>query len=354
MENYRPTRALINLGAIERNTRRIIEKYDGYKYYTAVVKADCYGYRGFDVVRAMIDGGANFLAASLLEEGVALRREFPELPIMLFNPVDKETLHIMRDNNLICTVATLSQAEDCATVDGLKVMIRANGGSDILGGPTDRDTFHKIWNTLKSGACSLEGIYLHSYNAEDESDTKKEYKTFEDITEGLDIASLPIVSVSNSLSLPRYGKKVYCNACRLGNIIYNIESEDESLENTFSLVTRVFDTFTLKASQSLAYGHAYTSEADNTRIAAIPIGFGDGFSKTNIGRDVFINDKRYPIVAITMDVSHVLIDDDVKNGDEVFLIKDTHHLDEISAHIHGATEEAICALGSRVPRVYIK
>ena len=354
MENYRPTRALVNLGAIERNTRRIIEKYSGYKYYTAVVKADCYGYKGFDVVRAMINGGANFLAASLLEEGIALRNEFPNLPIMLFNPVDKNNLHIMKENNLIATVATLSQAEEVSDIEGLNVMIRANGGSDILGGTTDKETFHKIWNTLKNGDCVLTGIYLHSYNAEDEKDTAKEYEIFESITEGLDLSSLQIVSVSNSLSLPRYGKKDYCNACRLGNIIYKIETDDESLENTFSLVTRVFDTFTLKEAQSLAYGHAYVSKKDNTHIAAIPIGFGDGFSKTNIGRDVFINEKRYPIVAITMDVSHVLIDESVKKGDEVFLIKDTHHLEEISAHIHGATEEAICALNSRVPREYIK
>ncbi len=354
MEIYRPTRALIDLGAIERNTRRIIEKYNGYKYYTAVVKADCYGYKGFDVVRAMIDGGANFLAASLLEEGISLRNAFPTIPIMLFNPVDKENLHLMKEHGLITTVATLSQAEECASVDGLGVMIRANGESDILGGPTDRETFHNIWNTLKNGKCDLKGIYLHSYNAESTKDTAKEYETFENLTSELDLTQLDIVSISNSLSLPRYTKKDYCNTCRLGNIIYKIETDDVNLENTFSLVTRVLDTFTLKSAQSLAYGHAYVSERDNTRIASLPIGFGDGFSKTNIGRDVFINDKRYPIVAITMDVSHVLIDETVKKGDEVLLIKDTHHLEEISAHIHGATEEAICALGSRVPRIYIK
>lgn len=354
MNNYRPTRALVNLGAIERNTRRIIEKYSGYKYYTAVVKADCYGYKGFEVVRAMIRGGANFLAASLLEEGIALREEFPHIPIMLFNPVECVNLPLMKEYDLITTVATVPQAEEASAVEGLKVMIRANGGSDILGGPTDREAFRRIWNILNDGKCSLEGIYLHSYNAECEKDTLNEYSIFEDMTEGLDLSKLPVISISNSLSLPRYEKKSYCNTCRLGNIIYKIETDDESLENTFSLVTKVFDVFTLNASQSLAYGHAFTAKEDSTYIAAIPIGFGDGFSKTNIGRDVYINDKRYPIVAITMDVSHILVDENVKKGDEVLLIKDTHHLEEISAHIHGATEEAICALGNRVPRIYIK
>ena len=354
MEGFRATKAIIDLGAIKRNTESIIKKYSGYKYYTAVVKADCYGYRGFDVVRAMVDGGANFLAASLLEEGIALRKEFPHIPIMLFTPVESEYLDVVRSNDFIITVATLKQAEELSSVAGVKVAIRANGGSDIFGGPICKEEFYNIWNVLKNGQCQLVGVYLHSYNAENVEDTNQEYEVFEKITEGLDLSSLDFVSVSNSLTLPRYEKKEYCNACRLGNIIYKIESEDIMLENTFSLVSEVLDVFVMKKAQSLAYNRAFTAEKDDTRIAIIPIGFGDGFSKTNIGRDVYINGKKSPIVAVTMDISHVLVDENVSKGDEVFIIKDTHHLEEISAHIHGATEEAICALNNRVRREYIK
>ena len=64
MDTFRNTKAIINLGAIRRNTQRLIAKYPGYEYYMAVVKADCYGYRGERVVRAMIEGGANCLALS--------------------------------------------------------------------------------------------------------------------------------------------------------------------------------------------------------------------------------------------------------------------------------------------------
>lgn len=353
MENFRPTKAVIDLGAIQRNTARLIEKYKGYQYYMAVVKADCYGYRGFDVVKAMLDGGANCLAASLLEEGLALREQFPTTPILLFTPVPLSQLQIMRDNSLWATVATQKQAEIASTVDGLQVVIRANGGSDILGGPTTPAEFHKLWDTLKNGKCNLKGIYLHSYNAECAEDTANEYLTFESMTAGLPLESLDLVSISNSLTLPRYGKKDYANACRLGNIVYRIESEDTELENTFSLTSRVLNVFTLKKGQSVAYSRAYTATEDNTYIASVPIGFGDGFSKTNIGRDVFINGKRYPIVAVTMDITHILVDDTVNADDEVVLIKDTHHLDEIAEHIHGATEEAICALNKRVTREYI-
>lgn len=354
MAVYRPTKATINLGAIQRNTARIIAKYPGYKYYMAVVKADSYGYRGLEVVDAMLQGGANCLAASLLEEGLLLREAYPNLPILLFTPVQNDYLSICVENEFWITVANQAQAEEAAQVFGLKVLIRANGGSDIFGGPTTKADFEAMWNTLMNGKCTLTGVYLHSYNAEDEADTLDEYSIFETMTQDLNLSSLEIVSISNSLSLPRYGKKAYCNACRLGNIIYRIESEDKDLEHTFQLTSTVMTVFNLPKGRSVAYSHAYTATTDNERIAAIPIGFGDGFAKFNIGRDVFINNKRYPIVAVTMDISHILVDDHVHEGDTVYLIKDNHHLDEIAAHIKGATEEAICQLNKRVYREYTK
>ncbi len=353
MENFRPTKAVINLGAIKRNTQKIISKYPGYKFYMAVVKADCYGYRGFEVVKAMLDGGANCLAASLLEEGIALREAFPSAPILLFTPVPKEQLYLIKELNLWATVATQGDAQAAAEIEGLDVVIRANGGSDILGGPVNSEDFKKLWETLENGKCNLKGIYLHSYNAECEAATQSEYSLFEKLTEGLPLEILDLVSISNSLTLPRYKKRCYANACRLGNIVYKIESEDADLDSTFSLVTKVLTTFSLKKGQSVAYNHVFTAEKDNTIIAAVPIGFGDGFSKTNIGRDIFINNKRYPIVAVTMDITHILVDETVHPNDTADLIKDTHHLEEISAHIHGATEEPICALNKRIFREYV-
>ena len=353
MEVYRSTKATIDLGAIRRNTQRLLKKYPGYRYYMAVVKADCYGYRSNQVVDAMLAGGANCLAASLVEEGLALRQVYPDIPILLFTPAPKDQLPLLAKQNLWATVANLEQAKNAASVPGLQVLIRVNGGSDILGGPTDRAGFESIWNTLQHGLCTLTGIYLHSYNAENTADTLREYETFKRITAGVDLSQLQIVSISNSLTLPRHGRLPYCNGCRLGNILYNIESEDRDLEDTFQLTSQILSVFSLEKGQSVAYSHAYTATRNHEKIAVIPIGFGDGFSKTNIGRDVFIHDKRYPIVAVTMDITLILVDDSVTSNDTVFLIRDSHHLEQIAAHIHGATEEAICALNKRVYREYL-
>lgn len=353
MEVYRSTKATIDLGAIRRNTQRLLKKYPGYQYYMAVVKADCYGYRSNQVIDAMLAGGINCLAASLVEEGLALRQAYPTVPILLFTPVPKNQLPLLVKQNLWATVANLEQAKDAATVPGLQVLIRANGGSDIFGGPTDRAGFITIWNTLQQGSCALTGIYLHSYNAENAADTMREYAIFEEMTAGVDLSSLEIVSISNSLTLPRQKKLPYCNACRLGNIIYNIESEDRDLEHTFQLTSQVLSVFSLLQGQSIAYSRAYTATREHELIAVIPIGFGDGFSKTNIGRYVYIHGKRFQIVAVTMDITLILVDQHVSKGDTVFLIRDNHHLCEIADHIHGATEEAICALNKRVYREYL-
>ena len=155
MDHYRPTKAIINLGAIKRNTQRIIEKYSGYRYYMGVVKADCYGYRGNRVIDAMLAGGVNCLAASLLEEGLSLRESYPYQPILLLTPVSPSLLPVLADHRLIATVANLEQANAAADVESLEVLIRANGGSDILGGPTDKGSFQTIYNTLQNGKCIL-------------------------------------------------------------------------------------------------------------------------------------------------------------------------------------------------------
>lgn len=352
MEHYRPTKAIIDLGSIRRNTQRILAQYPGYQYYMAVVKADCYGYRGRAVVQAMLDGGANCLAASLLEEGLQLRQWFPQIPILLFTPLSGSDLSRCKDADLMVTVANQAQAGEAAPIAGLKVCIRANGGSDIFGGPRCREDFEALWHTLERGACRLHGIYLHSYNAEEKDATMAEYAAFEAMTAGVDLSQLELVSLSNSLTLPRYGKKPYCNGCRLGNILYRIESQDSALEHTFRLVSRIHSVFDLPQGSSVAYSHAYTASSPGERIAAVPIGFGDGFAKTNIGRDVFIRGRRYPIAAVTMDITLVRVDDTIDTGDEVELIRDNRHLDEISAHIHCATEEPICALNKRVWREY--
>lgn len=53
-----------------------------------------------------------------------------------------------------------------------------------------------------------------------------------------------------------------------------------------------------------------------------------------------------------MDMLFVKVDDTVKVGDKVTLIKDINHIREIAKHLDTITWEVICSIGKRVPRIY--
>ena len=69
---YRNTYVEVNLKNIEENVRKLISKYNNYKYYFGVVKADCYGHNDIKTVQAIIRGGCNYLAVATLEEALEI------------------------------------------------------------------------------------------------------------------------------------------------------------------------------------------------------------------------------------------------------------------------------------------
>ncbi len=55
-----------------------------------------------------------------------------------------------------------------------------------------------------------------------------------------------------------------------------------------------------------------------------------------------------------MDMLFVKVDNSIKVGDKVNIIKDIEHIKEIANHLDTITYEVICSINKRVPRVYIK
>lgn len=351
---YRQTAALVNLGAIQDNVRKIIETYAEYTYYFGVVKADCYGLGGTEVIRAIIDGGCNYLCVSLTEEALFVREHFPEIPVLILVPSPKEALPVLQEKNIAVTVSSFAQAQEASQFPGLKIFIRANGGHDLFGGPTHEEDFKALLNQIRHSPAVLEGIYPHNYYPKNKKVTHLEYASFEAMIKNIDLDSIPIISTSSSLTLPRYNKKPYCNACRIGNMIYGIENDTLNLQNCFMLKSEITQILRLTRGDSISYFDAYTAQAPEEFVGVVPIGYGDGFSKNNVGRDVFINDRRFKIIAVTMDITLLAVDRQVKKGDLVLLIRDARHLDEIAAHTHGVAEEAICLLNQRIPRKYLR
>jgi alanine racemase len=113
------------------------------------------------------------------------------------------------------------------------------------------------------------------------------------------------------------------------------------------------------------YGIGYNSTfvtSRQTRIATIPVGYGDGYSfiLSNQG-EALIHGKRAPIVGrISMDMCTIDVTGipDCKVGDEVVLLgkqgKEYISANEIAAKAQTISYEVLCALGKRAPRVFLQ
>lgn len=346
---YRDTYALVNVKNIKDNVSKIVAKYNNYDYYFGVVKADCYGHKGLDVVQAVIEGGCNYLVVALLEEALEIRKKFKDVPILCLGIIPFEYVDVAIKNNITITVDSLDYALRIKNKKGLKVHIKVNTGMNRLG-VSQKDEFIKIFETLSN--CFIEGVYTHIYNASNEEDTKKQFEKYIDITNGIDKSRVPIFHVSASEALVNYEKLDFVNGCRLGIIMYGFSNSELPLKSTFSLYSKVVKINNLKKGETVGYNGKYKALKDE-KIAVVCIGYADGIIRENTGRYVYINDKKYRIVGnICMDMLFVKVDDDVKVSDTVVMIKDIKHIEEIAEHLKTIPYEVICSIGSRVPRIY--
>jgi alanine racemase len=124
------------------------------------------------------------------------------------------------------------------------------------------------------------------------------------------------------------------------------------LKPVISLYSDVIQIKNVKKKQYVGYGLKYRAKEDIV-AATIPIGYADGFDLRNSGRDVIINNKRYPIIgSVNMGMISVKVDDSVKVGDKVTLIGEGIPLREVSRYINTTVYEVITTIASSVPRVY--
>ena len=53
-----------------------------------------------------------------------------------------------------------------------------------------------------------------------------------------------------------------------------------------------------------------------------------------------------------MDMLFVKVDNTIKVGDKVTLIKDNNHIKEIAKYLDTISYEVLCSISKRVPRIY--
>ena len=353
---YRNTYALISLSNISHNIKILKEKLSDYKYFIAVVKADCYGHHDIKVIEKMIESGINYLAVATLDEAILIRKNIKNIPILCLGVIPSNYIKICEKNNITITINSIQYLKELLNKKPtkLKVHIKINTGMNRLG-INNSEELNEVYKLIKQSKIKLEGIYTHLYEALNEKKTIKQFSKFETITKDIDLYNIKIVHLCASDAIIKYHKKPYVNGCRLGIAMYGLLNvEFDNLLPTFKVVSEVIQINKLKKGETVGYLSSYKAKKEEY-IAVVSIGYADGIIRKNKGRYVYINNKPYKIVGnICMDMLFVKVDKTIKVHDKVEIIKDCNHIRQIAKYLNTNNFEVIISISKRVPRICIE
>lgn len=351
----RNTYAVINVKNIRENIKKIINCYNNYSYYIGIVKADNYGHCGIESVKAVIDGGCNYLSVATLDEALKIRENIKNIPILCLGPVPCEHIYLCIKNNITITINSLEYLRELEkyNIEKIHVHIKINTGMNRLG-ISNIEELQEVINILNKKNALIEGIYTHLYDADNKEIYEKQLSKFKEIINSIDISNIKIIHMAASDGIVNYTKPDFINGCRIGIMMYGFtKNKSLNLQSTFSLYSEVIQINTLNKGDTLGYNGIYEAK-QREKIAVVPIGYADGIIRKNTGRYVYINDSRYKIVGnICMDMLFIQIDDSVHLHDKVVMLKDISHIEEVAKYLETIPYEVMCMIGKRVERKYI-
>ena len=203
---YRNTYAGVKVSNIRSNVNKIINTYTGYKYYIGVVKADSYGHNSNEVIKAIIDGGCNYLAVSSLDEALEIRKDF-SIPILCLGVIDSKYIDICIENNIDVTISSINYFNEIREKE-VTAHIKIDTGMNRLG-IKDKEELNEILNSNCN--VNIKGIYTHIYEASNEEITNEQINTFKRITDDIDLSKIEMIHIAQSDTLINYPKIDICN-----------------------------------------------------------------------------------------------------------------------------------------------
>ncbi len=379
---YRKTFARIDGDILESNIEEIKMNYNNYEYYIGVVKNNAYKH-GIYVVNDLIAGGINYLAVSSLEEAIEIRKYNQEIPILCLETIEIEYIYDAINNNITITIEDLDyliELNDLKIKDVLKIHLKVDSGMNRLGFKSTKEFNKAIKIIGENKKLYLEGIYSHfATSGVSDKHWDDQLSTFKKITKDVNLNTIPIVHLGRSLTLVNHPKVSFCNGIRLGIIMfgfaqnmtkgnflqemrrdavikkYNISetyrTNNLKLRTAFSLYTKVMSIRKVKAGEFVGYNASYIAKEDMS-IATLPVGYADGVTK-EFGM-VNIKNKRYEIVADTMDMIMIKVDKSVKAGDKVEIFGDNIKVKEVTSNLKINAYHLFNQISNRVPRIHVR
>lgn len=375
----RPNWAEISLSALAENYRTVVRHIGPDITPCCVIKCDAYGHGVIESARALEEAGAVWLGVTSTEEGIAVREAGVKLPILVMTGFWRGEEQAVLSHGLTPAVATaehIEALEGAAAALGLtrKVPVHlkvdtgmARLGVSLAGLP---ELARRI---AASKVVELEGVFSHLSESEvlNSPAAEKQAEDFKHVIHVLDHAGLHpryrhLANTAATVARP----DTWNTMVRPGLALYgyNLKCEGPGAAEAVLPVrpvltwkTRIIALRDIVTGTPVGYNARWYAGRP-TRLAVIPVGYGDGFNRQlSKGGKVILADNYAPIVGnISMDLTMIDVTDiaEAAIGDEVLLIGRSEHCsvgaDDQARLANTIVYEILCGLSPRVPRVYVE
>lgn len=367
----RPAWVEIDTNALKYNMQNIKAKV-GDCAVMAVVKANGYGHGAVECAKIFLQYGADYLAVGMVEEAMELRQGGIDCPILILGWTPVECYDMVLEYDLTIALYDLSEAEvlNQKAIEKnkyAKVHIKMDTGMSRIGLSVDEEGLHEAEKIYGLSHLNCEGIFSH-FSKADEVNKDYAYLQLERFQYAIDylkkrVCVFQYQHIANSAAIMEL-PQAYFNMVRPGIILYGLYPSNEVDKRNLDIVpamgvkAKVSRIYWAKAHTLVGYGGSFETDKP-TKIATVPIGYADGFSRqfSNKGKVLF-NDKELPVIGkVCMDQFMIDAGDcDLEKGDVICIMDPKSSVvsaDRLAEILGTISYEVVCLFALRLKREYI-
>lgn len=357
----------INKVAILHNLAFFKAKLNKQTKILVVIKAFAYGSDASILATILAQQKVDYLAVAYTQEGVRLRKAGIKLPILILHPqiiqFDLLIKHCLEPNlysehTLLNFIKVLKKNK----VNDYPIHIKFNTGMNRLGFAV-KDVSKVISSIKNEPRLSLKSVFSHLASSEDLNEkkfTNQQIEKFVSIKYEFQNAFehnilFHILNTSGILNYPN----AHFDMVRLGIGIHGFANDDlvtNKLKNVLTLKSVISQIQLIKKGETVGYNRQFIAKK-TTKIASIPIGYADGFSRAfGYGKTyVTINNKKANVLGkVSMDTIIVDITSiNCTEGDEVIIFDSQKKIIEMATIINTISYELLTMISQRVERILV-
>ncbi len=348
----------------------------------AVVKANAYGHGLAEVSRIVLAAGADWLGVNSLEEGVTVREAGVNAPVLVLGyvPLDALAEAVAHDLRFIVyNEETLGRLGPAAVQGGrlARIHIKVETGT-YRQGVRREDVVRFVRRARRVPGVLVEGLSSHFANIEDTTSDeypRQQLSAFRDACARLRKAGfrVPLRHMSCTAAAMLFPATTF-NMARVGVGLYGLWPSKETflscllrkrtplrLRPALSWKARIAQVKDVPAGAYVGYGCSYRTTR-RTRLAVIPVGYYDGYSRSlSNAAHILVRGRRAPVrgrVAMNFLTADVTDIPGVGLEDEAVLLGrdggERITADQLAALAGTINYEVVSRINPFVPRVVVR